>query len=446
MEKHRQSFSKESHAVLPIDDSEFESAVSSLNTTTSLIKQECERLKAQTLALRKIRSTCSRRASSAVRASAFKSKLARERARLEHDCDEITESLQLRTRMASRQAADTVSNDHSNIARLLDKDDRFLAGLEKAFPQLLYDSEGISPAQAPAQDVNQLCHALIISTNAEIRARIDTAYTSASDSCVAQVNGSGKQKYADTSQQLRESLQTELAELCQEVHGLSSMAVDSRYRNPITLASRIANSELRRDKTAWCEYLHTMLQYLISRSDLLSQRFLDLQGRKIVLQSVRNALQEVVEMHAEKDLSDLRQSSLPNKQLQKGLKPLRLVQANLSEHQDPTTQFLRSLDARISEDFLAANDGSTHMAIRSKADDTVACTQKAPDPVAGSISRLRSDVQAIKLAVYMLSRYGSVHLESDAVQVGTQRLDDRIKDLSDRLRDLSTGNITKTGR
>ena len=201
------------------------------------------------------------------------------------------------------------------------------------------------------------------------------------------------------------------------------MAVDAQYRVPISRVLQLSREDSEVEKTEWSQYLSTALQYLSSRLGAMDRHFEDLHARKSALRTVSAAFESVAAESVEKENRPTIGLRSPSKGSQKGLKPLRLVQANLSESQDPTTQLLRQLDIRL----LEASDGGKirelmPAAVKERRDKisslATASGQGTLDQIANALSKTSSDVQDLLGAVYSNSEFGTVNLTSVSSQRG----------------------------
>lgn len=329
------------------------------------------------------------------------------------------------------------------MERLLEKDDRLLDGLQKVLPQLSESMAG----SGSADEVDSLCKALIAYSSAEINARIDAAFKSATQTNGHQTNGhaNGTRTPSTTSSQ-GESLRAELEELCREIDGLSTMAVDNQYRNPILKALEVAKSESDDDRAQWMRYMRDALQHLIGRLERMEDGVLQMRSQNSALRTVSTALDSILAIAIDRKTSFQALSQSPSKASQKGLKPLRLVQANLSESQDPAAQLLRHLDVRIadSRDSAQLAEGLA-TAVKDKHDKLAALSTRTEvaitDQISRSIAKADANCQALRSGVYAYSPYETVNLVSNEITEGIDGLEQKTQSLSDEMRKLDTDKI-----
>lgn len=367
---------------------------------------------------------------------------------------------------AGKQVDSSSDGIHPLAERLLEKDDRLLDGLEKILPRLALSS---TETDSDSTEVERLCQALVVLSTQDIHARMDAAYRSASLNHTANANGTHRRRpssHSSSSKQSletqRESLRVELDELCREIEGLATMAVETQYRAPITRALRSASSNDAARKLEWIEYLHAVLTYLTSRLSATEDLSRDLRAKSSALHSVSAAFQRL-QRAASADPRNESSSSYqrnqpsasgtsPSKSLQKGLKPLRLVQANLSESHDPVSQLLRSLDVRVPapeasvgdsvENSLTTNLESEVRTKNSKLRDQDAATERAIlDKIATSLAKVDGDARELVRACLAHSVYGSVKVEDEGVREGIDGLEAKTEDLSDQMRALDAAGI-----
>ena len=371
------------------------------------------------------------------------SKSTRERAQAEFEASELASSLQSRVEQSVKLSENATDGVQSTVERLLEKDDRLLDGLQKVLPEL---SDARTEFGSPNK-VDSLCKALIAYSSAEINARIDAAFSSATLSTGVQSNGhtNGTRTPSTTSSQ-GESLRAELEELCREIDGLSTMAVDNQYRNPISKALVAAKSDSDNDKAQWVTYMHDVLQHLIGRLEKLEDGTLQLRSQNSALRTISTALDSVLAMTVERNPSFQALAQSPSKTSQKGLKPLRLVQANLSESQDPAAQLLRHLDVRVadSRDSVRLAE-SLATAVKDKHEKLAALSKRTEvaiiDQISGSFATADANSQALRSGVCTYSPYTSVNLVSSDITDGIDSLEQKTQSISDEMRKLDLDKI-----
>lgn len=403
------------------------------------MEKQCRLLEAQRAALQTIKQRAHARAQRGNSESDNHGRAKRERAQIEYESNELAESLQDKFRTAIKQS-ETISASHQpNVERILEKDDRLLDGLEKVLPHITSDGTGIEDSA----EIERLCQTLKLLTTADIRARIDAAYLDGAHehaSHANSVNGKASREAAQLT-----SLHAELDELCREIDGLSAMAVDNQHRTPILHATRAAAADAAAERAAWATYLHSALQHATARLDHLLEQLEDQRAHAGAAKAMSAALEEVLAAGAEKADLPARGARSPAKAAQKGLKPLRLVQANLSDAQDPAAQLMRQLDVRVAGEMdasalsvAAAEKIEKLRALRANTERSIS------DLVAQSLADADVDVQDLLGAVFAHSEYGTVHLESEAVRNGITGLETKTQELSEKMRNLDVDGITRT--
>lgn len=410
-----------------------------MEASTAALERQCKLLEAQKKTLQEIqaRNTSSQADSTRTERS---SKCKREKAQAEFEASELAESLRSHISQSLKQSESATDGIHSTIERTLEKDDRLLDGLHKVLPQLSDASLG----SGPLKEVENLCQSLIAYSSAEIHARIDTAFQSAVQTNGNQLNGT----LSSPSKGQAESLRAELEELCREIDGLSTMAVDNQYRTPISKAIESAKSESDGDKARWMQYMSDTLHYLTARLEGLDDGTQQLRSQNAALKTISKTLDSVQAMTVERKQSTQPHAQSPSKALQRGLKPLRLVQANLSESQDPAAQLLRQLDVRVSDSRdsiqLAEN---LDAAVKDKSNKLVALSGRTESTVAEQVSRsiAISDANARALieGVYAYSPYATINVVNQEVTDGIKQLEIRTQALSKEMRELEVDTIGK---
>lgn len=368
-------------------------------------------------------------------------RISRERSQLEYQSNELADTLQAKFRSSIKPSESSSNSIQPNVERVLEKDDRLLDGLEKVLPHLSTGNED----STDTEETERLCQALKLLTNADIRARMDAAYLDGAHVRASHVNGVHG-KASREAQQLA-SLNAELDELCREIDGLSTMAVENQYRSPIMDAKGAAKANAEVGRASWAEYLNSAIQYSTSRMEHLLDQLEDQQAHTSATKAMSAALEEVLAASADKQGDPQRATRSPTKSKQKGLKPLRLVQANLSDAQDPASQLLRQLDVRISgkldETTLSKASAERVRKLQVLQQNT---ERGVSDHIAQSLAGADADVQQLLAAVFAHSQYGTIHLESEGVRDGVAGLEAQTQDLSDRMRHLDLDAIVKASQ
>ena len=425
-----------------ISDEDFESAISTLEASTASIEQQCKLLEAQKKALQEIQA---RNATSQMQSTQAQrsSKFTREKAQAEFEASELAESLQSQIDRSLKQSETATDSIQSTVERVLEKDDRLLDGLQKVLPQLA----DATTSSRGSEEIERLCSALIMYSSAEIHARMDAAFQSAAYTDRTEPNGTRSSSMSSQGKSMR----TELEELCREIDGLSNMVVESQYRNPIMKALGTAKTDSDDERAQWMQYMSATLHYLISRLDCLEDGTHQLRSQHSALKTVSTALDSILAMTVDRKQSSKSLSQSPIKASQKGLKPLRLVQANLSESQDPAAQLLRHLDVRATDSRdsvqLAEN---LETAFREKDRNLSTLSARTESTVteliSRSIAKADANAQPLLSGVYAYSPFGTVSLVSSEATAGIDQLEGKTQSLSDKMRELDVDRIGRVVR
>ncbi|KAK5163228.1 uncharacterized protein LTR77_010814 [Saxophila tyrrhenica] len=442
-EKHNTSSASDIATGPLLSDEDFESAISSLEASTASIEKQCKLLEAQKQALRKIQS---RNASDRTHDSSSNGKSnrhAREKAQSEFEASELADSLQARLERASKQAEHSSTGILPMVERLLEKDNRLLDGLEKVLPKLTANATDA----AELDEVERLCQALTVLSTQEIHARIDATYNAAIRDYSSQTNGSRKRQSSQSLESQRDSLRAELEELCREIDGLSTMAVEAQYRTAISRALQSAMSDNETEQAAWAEYMSSALQYLTVRLEATDETSRDIRAQRSALKTINAAFQAIQASSSDSKAAQNRAQS-PVKQSQKGLKPLRLVQANLSESHDPVTQLLRQLDVKVTDSgdgsqFTGSLAASTKDKLEKLSSLATISERGIADQLAQSLAEADADMQTLLAAVFEHSPYGTVRLADQGATDGIEDLEQKTQILGEKMRGLNVEQIAK---
>lgn len=414
-----------------------------MEASTAAIEKQSRLLEAQKLALQQIlqRKTGDQRADQ--KAHPRSAQLTRDKAKLELETSELSHSIQTGLQDAMKLTETSVESVQSSVDRILEKDDRFLDGLEKVLPQLSTSSG----ASGNLDDVDRLCQALVVQSNSDIYSLMDSAYSTTVQPMQTTMNGHNGHAQSQELLRQRDELRSQLEELSREIDSLSTMAVDSSFRVPITRALQLSRDDSEVEKAEWSQYLNTALRYLSSRLATMDRHFEDLHARKGALRTVSAAFESVAAESVEKESRPTIGPRSPSKGSQKGLKPLRLVQANLSESQDPTTQLLRQLDVRLPESAEGGKmKGLLPAAVKERREKVsslrAASERGVVDQIATALSKTNEDVQGVLGAVYSNSEFGTINFANVSSQRDIDSLEQETQRLGSTMREL---DVEKTG-
>ncbi|EME44294.1 hypothetical protein DOTSEDRAFT_172437 [Dothistroma septosporum NZE10] len=433
----------------PISDAEYEAAIVSLEASTAAIDRQSEILGSQKHALHDIKARNAIAENNASVQENRQKKLGCQRAQLDLDVDELAQALQVNVRSSLKQGDVTTAGLPSAVERLFEKDDRLLDGLQKLLPKLTDSSQD----EDEAKDIEHLCAMLAELSVQEIHARLDKAYRECvSDHDHLQYGSRSKELSAQQLKQ-QKNLRLELEELNGEVDGLVSIVVDHQYRKPLKdgMLSSLASAQAQKYK--WSEYTISALSYLTARLDALADHVEQVHAQASALRALLSAMTETL---ATPDTRPGAAQKHPSPMLStpsaKGLKPLRLVQANLSESQDPAVSFLRhhevhcqerGSDVRLTSALLtsALRDRKQRLdhLLKSTEDTVSAATAK-------SVSRTDTHVQDLLSAVYAQSCYGTTHLVDSDLQAQLDKLEHKTQKLGDEMRDIDVDAVAHVAK
>lgn len=378
--------------------------------------------------------------------SQSEAKQARESAELAVESDEVRNSLQSRLRASIRQTDGVLDTISTSIQKLLEKDDRLLDGLEKVLPQLEAGSDADSAAE-----VERLCQMLTTLRIAQIREDLDLAFAESASKRDTKKRTSVGQEDDTSRLQQRDSLRRELEDLCREIDGLATMSVDSEFRLPISRALRGAQATAADERSSWMSFTGSTLNHLMARLQAATDTSGQLQAHASALRSVRSSFETVTKSSAVGHQTTSRDVS-PMKASQHGLKPLRLVQANLTESRDPVSQLLRGLDVRLPDSSLGTipTIDIVQVALRESSSSLKTMTSSTENTIhqiiSASLAKPTADIQHLMTAVFANSPYGSVKLVDQDLTEGIDDLEKKTQDLTEEMRSLDVEAIANAIR
>lgn len=441
----------------PLSDEEFEHAISALESSTAAIDAQCQIMEAQKRALLDFKA---RNKTNADRFESLKPqhKLARDKAQLDLELGQISSALHERLRSSMAQAENASTSLPSKVERLLEKDDRLLDGLQKIVPKLQgnnnnNDSQGL-------EQIDQLCHAFITLEAKAIRTQINTTYTR--NLPFPTTNGNHPPNTAQ--EQEHQAARAELADLSSEIDSLLALVAETHYRRPITTRLSTARASTHSEAARWSNYLASTLHYLAARLDSLAEHFTHLHAHRAALAAVSQTLDKTLAFVPSSSSSSsaaakgqdaaLASQSSTSKlaQAQRGLKPLRLVQANLPEAPDASAQLLRLLDIRLADAGgdvakLSTNLHNVRLERHDRLMASASNTDEGLTKVLGeSLNRADVDARDLVGAVFAHSQYGERRLVDEDVQRELDVLEGRTQTVGEQMRQLDVDGLANDVR
>ncbi|KAK3678461.1 hypothetical protein LTR78_001758 [Recurvomyces mirabilis] len=423
-----------------LEDAEFEAAIQSLETSTAAIEKQCQTMEEQKRALQQLKTSNSSSTTAVSRQQERQVESARHKAQLDFEITELADSIQEQILSSTKQVSTTAGSLPAGVDRVLEKDDRLLDGLQKILPRITNTSQD---SDALAAEVERLCQVLTTLMAQEVRVRIDSAYNSHAPS-TPKTNGHTPK---DTEKQ-RDSLLAELSELSGEIDSLATMAVEGKYRQPILRELKDAGSDTEAKRARWTEYMLATMHFLTNRLATLDNHAQHLHTYQAAIVELNAAHQTVTAKPLDPRHETQAAVKSPATPVAKGLKPLRLVQANISEPQDAVSQLLRSFDIRVKD---STDTARLLQALTQAKQDRHARVQQLSkstergisDQLADSITKSDHDLQDLLSAVYAHTSYGTIRLQDEDLRSRVEELEVVTEGLSDEMRGLDVEGLTQ---
>lgn len=439
----------------PLDDDELEAAIDSLEASTAAIDRQCQIMEQQKVALQKLKSQNTHSDSSFLAQEKRLQKYTREKAQLDLEIDELSATTKDRLRTYMKQTDATTGSLEASLNRLLEKDDRLIDGLQKLLPKLA----DTALDRDETQEVEQLCATLTDLSVSSIRSRLDSTYRQTLLEYTRRQK-SPSMTLTDQQAKQRETLRAELEELGGEIEGLVTIVIDNQYRKSLKSGLTSARSEGHAQKAKWAEYTVTALVYLKDRLDAISGHVQHLHAHRAALRSISRTLEEAIAVteQARPGAVNNNTPSTPTNRdrtnAAKGLKPLRLVQANISETQDPVISFLHEHNIRVGGgggeppaadlskltpllDAAISNQTATLDALQKTTEETMTTS------ILQSLAKSDADLHALLSAVYASSPYGEVKLIDAQTQAALEELEHQTQCIGDEMRELDIEGIAR---
>lgn len=437
-------FTPQIHSVAsgrPLSDEEFEHAINSLESSTAAIDAQCQLMEAQKRALLDFKARNSGDQHSQDEPSKQQQKITRDKAQLDLQLSELSSSLKERLRSSMTQTEAALTNFPSKVERLLERDDRMLDGLQKVIPKLSGDGND----NDALKEVDQLCHAFTVLEAKAIRAKIDALYQDHLSDQSQTTNG-----HSPSDEKEKQSVRDELEELSSEIDGLLALVAENYYRNPITKRLGNAQSESRGEAARWSEYLSSTLQYLSSRLESLNQHFQHVNTHRAALDAISQTLQQTLTASSAK-AEEAQPAAVKVAQAQKGLRTLRLVQANLPEAPDATAQLLRHLDIKHADLTDTVKLSQTLQSAKLERHDNLisfaSSTEASLTKLLGeSLNKADVDARDLLAAVFAHSQYGERRLTDEEAQRELDILEGRTQTVGEQMRSLDVDGLASDVR
>ncbi|OQO02500.1 hypothetical protein B0A48_12027 [Cryoendolithus antarcticus] len=425
----------------PLTDSDLEKAIQSLEASTSAIKKQCQLMEAQKRALLDLKARDAAEGDSQTRVD-HQRKLTRDKAQLSFEVDEQAGGLQTRLRESSKRIESTTSGLPATTERILDKDDRLLDGLQKSVPKL--QSQGHD--DVTREEVDRLCSAFNALEGRAIRSSLDAIYHSHASSVA---NGSSRKGSQSPRKEISE-VKVELAELSSEIPSLLSLVSEGYYRQPILQSLSRGEQDSQAETARWSSYIALTLHYLTTRLEVLDEHVQHAQTHRAALTATEAALSSLLVPAS----SLTRQESSKSSSLaaaQKGLKPLRLVQANFTEPTDPVAQILRLLDVKVPTPAGTSDVDSDKLvamlaqAKRERSGRLAALSHTTEAAMTGQLgassAKADEDVADLLAAVYAYTDFGTKRLEDAELRTGVEALEGRTKRIGEQMQTLDLDSL-----
>ncbi|KAK6442234.1 hypothetical protein LTR95_001536 [Oleoguttula sp. CCFEE 5521] len=420
----------------PLADSDLEKAIQSIEASTTALEKQCQLMESQKRALLDLKALDSSGGGTYDRDDQQR-KLIRDKAQLSFEVDELASGLQTRLRESSKRIETISSGLPTATERTLDKDDRLLDGLQKSLPKLRPQGHD----EVTREEVDRLCSAFTALEGQALRSNLDFIYRSHVSPVTDGASGQGSQS---PRKELTE-VKLELAELSSEIPSLLTLVSQGYYQQSIHQSLARAEHDSQAETARWSNYVALTLHYLTTRLEVLDEHVQHAQTHRAALTAIDVALSSLL-TPAKPFVRGEPTSSSSSAAAQKGLKPLRLVQANFTEPTDPVAQMLRLLDLKapmlagssnLDSDKLVSVLAHARLERSDRLDALSHSTEAAMTAqLCASSARADQDVADLLAAVYAYSDYGAKQLEDADLRVGVHGLERRTKNIGERMQAL----------
>lgn len=424
----------------PLEEVDFETSITALQSSTAAIDDQCSKLEAQLETMREL----SRRNGQPVLPDTGSDVQSRQReaTKLYAETDGLADSLKSRVTNLKRQTDASLSLLKSGAQRQLDKDDRLLDGLQK----LMLNLEVPEPPEKQIEDVEKLAKALVSLQGTVVKNRANQIYLTTLESA---------RKGSDLTKITRQpndelkiaALAEELDSLIGEVDSVLEMVVDHQYRQPILNDSKASDVEAQRKRQQWLLYVQTALQQMTDRLQDLSSHTQDLHAYGIALESVSSILADICT--TEQPATGTAVPVVSARPQHKAIRDL-VLPATSNTH--PALELLRhhgiNLPTPSMED--DKNRAAVETAIQERKSRlkglSTSTEQGISNQVSESVNMADAQLQGLLQAVYAYSPYRTVNLADEDIKARLKQLDKGIENLAGELRGLEPEKLIERER
>ncbi|OQO05352.1 hypothetical protein B0A48_09120 [Cryoendolithus antarcticus] len=442
LQKHAVSTERRNEsASRPLTDSDLEKAIQSLEASTSAIGKQCQLMEAHKRALLDLKARDAFESETCLR-DEHQRKLTGDKAQLSFEIDALAGGLQTRLRDSSKRIDTTTSGLPSTTERILDKDDRLLDGLQKSLSKLQPKGHD----NVTQEEVDRLSSAFNVLEDRAIRSSLDATYRAHAPSFV---HGTTSHGARSPNKELNE-VKTELVELSSEIPSLLALVSEGYYREPILQSLSRVEQDSQAETAKWSNYIALTLQYLITRLEVLDEHVQHAQTHRAALIAIGASLSGLLAT-AKPALRNEPSSDSALAAAQKGLKPLRLVQANFTEPTDPVAQMLRLLDLKVPSPTDSADADADKLAAilaqarRERSERLAALSHTNEAAMTGQLgassAKADQDVADLLAAVYAYTEFGTNKLEDTELRTEVEALEGRTKRIGEQMQTLDIDSL-----
>ncbi|GAB7351162.1 hypothetical protein MBLNU459_g1613t1 [Dothideomycetes sp. NU459] len=431
----------------PLEETDIENAIASLESSTAAIEKQCATMEAQREALKELQKRNGTSSPNPRVVDQQRQIHARAKTQKDLETDELAESVKHRIAIAQKQTESSLNLLRSATQRQLDKDDRLLDGLQKVMSRM----ELVESKEDQMLEVEQLSRALINLQSKTVRERTNRAYLAAVEAAhdggdEAESGPLQDKKGAGNEQTL--ALTEELDSLVAEVDSVLEMVVDHQHRRPILDALRRSELETHRQQKQWLDYIQETLRSMTSRLEAMDTSTQQNHAYSEALATVNQTLATILPPSTP---STRPSSTQPP---QKTLKPL-ILHSDLSgaSAKDPAIETLRHYGIRLPTSALhSPNDLSQHLQaeLHERAARqqllSVSTEQSIASQVAESVTDADARLQSLLSAVYAYSPFATARLADEGAAKRIQALERDIASVGEKMARLDVEALAEAER
>lgn len=319
---------------------------------------------------------------------------------------------------AFKHSSRAVSSLTSLTTERLGADDEVLAALSKLAPKTMPESK----EEASSEKIEKWTKALSVMREQEANTRIDAMI----NQNILELFQSGEHTSGAIDETLqKESIESELQSLRDEIGSVVELVVGSEFRQPLLRLYKSSKNQAQNSQHEWLGYVLATMEHMIRQLDEMAICASDIRSFNNTLTEIRTVFLDIVGGPAADDKSPQLQrsenktSSLKSDTRRSGESRVAASSTNLAE------QIFRRFSIAGGVETRSLERASEADANKLQAQYSMAAISTA-EVVGKSLEEQRKELQLVLNQLYAFSEFATVHLLPKDVEETVQGLDDAI--------------------